>query len=114
VGPTDTRAALVAALIDAGIRATGDPARLNPPDIAVLVEDVNLTAPLVPRCSWNATITVWLCAPAAGAVEALAQLEALLVDVAKICNATTARHTVKDHGSTSWTAYQLTVPTTID
>lgn len=112
MGPTAVRQDLVERLGAAGIRATTDPAKLNPPDVAVLVEAVNLTSPIGP-CAWTGSITVWLCAPAASAADALTLLEERLVDVAGICKATAAQHTTKTHGQTTWPAYQLTVPATV-
>lgn len=112
MGPAERRLHLVEQLAAVDIAATVDPASLNPPDTPVLVEAVNATG-LVTLCCWNASVTVWLCAPASGAALALAQLEALVTVVAGAIGATQWEHTIRTHGDTSWPAYRLTVPTTV-
>jgi hypothetical protein len=112
VGPTARRAELVRRLNTAGIAGTTDPARLNPPDVAVLVEAVNLTD-TIGVCAWNATVTVWLLAPASSAADALVALETRVCVVAQALGAVSARYTTHSQGQTQWPAYELSVPTTV-
>ena len=79
------RAAMVATLSDAGIRATDDPRNVNPPCVLIgLAEGARITA-----CAYTGTIPVTVVAPGAGNADAAGWLDETATTVAGLLGAVT-------------------------